>query len=48
MTNKSNQVEALIDKAAGAKSALEALQYSQAACNAANAMCAVASAATIK
>jgi hypothetical protein len=38
---KKRQVEELIDKAAKATSSLEALQYSQAACNAANAMCAL-------
>lgn len=39
--DKSKEVSALIDKAAKADSALDALQFSQAACNAANAMCAV-------
>jgi hypothetical protein len=36
-------VEALIEKAAKATSAAEAMQFAQAACNAANAMCALAS-----
>jgi cytochrome c556 len=39
--DKSKQVEELIDKAAKANNAVDALQFSQAACNAANAMCAV-------
>lgn len=41
-------VEALIKKAAEVDSASEAMQFAQAACNAANAMCAVASSKTIK
>lgn len=48
MTDKSKEIEALIDKAAEADDSGDALRFSQAACNAANAMCAVASAATIK
>lgn len=42
------QVEELIKKASEAKSADEAMKYSQAACNAANAMCALASSKTIQ
>jgi hypothetical protein len=38
--DKTKQIEELIDKAAKANSAVDALQFSQAACNAANAMCA--------
>lgn len=41
MTDKSNEVTALIDKAAAAEKSEDALRFSQAACNAANAMCAV-------
>lgn len=41
MTDKSKEVETLIDKAAKAPSAVDALQFSQAAANAANAMCAL-------
>lgn len=41
-------VETLIKKAADAASAAETMQFSQAACNAANAMCALASEKTIK
>jgi len=41
MTDKSKEVEALIDKAASAEKSEDALRFSQAACNAANAMCAV-------
>lgn len=40
-------VEAMIKKAAEADKADDALKFSQAACNAANAMCALASAKTI-
>jgi hypothetical protein len=39
--DKSKQVEELIDKAAKATNSVEALQFSQAACNAANALCAL-------
>lgn len=42
------QVEALVKKASEAQTADEAMKFSQAACNAANAMCAVASSKTIK
>jgi hypothetical protein len=45
MTNKSKEVEALIDKAATAHDSGDALRFSQAACNAANAMVAVGNAA---
>ncbi len=41
-------VNALIDKAAKADKADDAMKFSQAACNAANAMCALASSKTIK
>jgi hypothetical protein len=42
------KVNALIDKAAAAEKSDDALKFSQAACNAANAMCAVKSSETIK
>jgi hypothetical protein len=48
MTDKTTEVETLIDKAAKADKSEDALRFSQAACNAANAMCAVASSKTIK
>lgn len=48
MTDKAKEVEALIDKAAKAEKSEDALRFSQAACNAANAMCSVASSLTIK
>ena len=41
-------VEAMIEKAAKTDKADEALKFSQAACNAANAMCALKSEKTIK
>ena len=41
MKDKSKEVETLIDKAADALKSEDALRFSQAACNAANAMCAV-------
>ncbi len=44
MTDKTKEVASLIDKAANADNSHDALRYSQAACNAANAMCAVKSA----
>lgn len=47
MNDKTQQVEALIDKAAEAKDSGDALRFSQAACNAANAMCAAKSSANI-
>lgn len=40
-------VEAMIEKAAKADKSDDALKFSQAACNAANAMCALASEKTI-
>lgn len=50
MTNdaKSKAVEDLIGKAAAALKSDDALRFSQAACNAANAMCALETATTIK
>ena len=47
MIDKSKEVELLINKAAQAHDANDALKFSQAACNAANAMCAVNTAKTI-
>jgi len=41
-------VKQMIDKAAKADKSEDALRFSQAACNAANAMCALASEKTIK
>lgn len=38
--DKTKQIEALIDKAASAHDSGDALRFSQAACNAANASCA--------
>lgn len=46
--NKEKEIETLIDKAAKADKSEDALRFSQAACNAANAVCSVRSAATIK
>lgn len=48
MTNKTKEVEQLIDKAAKAEKSEDALRFSQAACNAANALCALNTASTIK
>lgn len=48
MTTKTEEVEALIKKAAEAHDSADAVRFSQAACNAANALCALASAKTIK
>jgi hypothetical protein len=48
MTDKTKEIEALIDKAAKALDSGDALRFSQAACNAANAMCAAATAATMQ
>ena len=48
MSDKSKQVEILIDKAVNAEKSEDAIRFSQAACNAANAMCAVKTAFTIK
>lgn len=39
--SKRTEIESLIDKASKTASADEALKFSQAACNAANAMCAL-------
>lgn len=39
--SKREKIESLIDKAENAKQADDALKFSQAACNAANAMCAL-------
>lgn len=47
MNDKSKEVEVLIDKAAKAEKSEDALRFSQAACNAANAMCAVGNATTV-
>lgn len=47
MTDKSKEVAELIDKAAKADKSEDALRFSQAACNAANAMCAVKTSETI-
>lgn len=44
MDDKSKEVAALIDKAANAEKSEDALRFSQSACNAANAMCAVGNA----
>ncbi len=41
MIDKNKEVEHLIDKAAKAEKSEDALRFSQAACNSANAMCAV-------
>lgn len=41
MTDKTKQVEELIDKAAKAEKSEDAIRFSQAACNAANALCAL-------
>lgn len=43
-----NEVKKLIEKAADADKADDAMKFSQAATNAANAMCSLASAKTIK
>ena len=45
--DKSKEIHELIDKAAKAEKSDDALRFSQAACNAANAICALKSAATI-
>lgn len=47
MSEMQKHVEQMIEKAGKAEKSDDALKYSQAACNAANAMCALASAATI-
>ncbi len=41
MNDKTKEVEQLIDKAAKAEKSDDALKFSQAACNAANALCAL-------
>lgn len=46
--NQQTEVEALITKAAKADKADDALKFSQAACNAANAMCALLSAKNLQ
>ncbi len=46
--DKTKEVETLIEKAAKSEKSEDAIRFSQAACNAANAMCAVASSKTIK
>jgi hypothetical protein len=46
-SDKAKDVETLIDKAAKAEKSEDAMRFSQAACNVANAMCAV-KAATAK
>jgi len=45
---KDNEIETLIDKAAKAEKSEDALRFSQAACNAANALCAAKAAANMK
>lgn len=40
MSDKTKEIEALIDKAAAANKSEDAMRFSQAACNSANAMCA--------
>ena len=40
--DKSSEVETLIDKAAKAEKSEDAIRFSQAACNAANALCSLA------
>lgn len=42
MSTEANHVEALIAKAAKTEKSDDAMKFSQAACNAANAMCALA------
>lgn len=41
MTEQKQQIEKLVERAAGAVSADDAMKYSQAAANAANALCAL-------
>ena len=41
MTDATKQIETLFEKAAKAEDSADALRFSQAACNIANAMCAV-------
>lgn len=40
-TNKSKEVESLIERAAKAEKSEDAMRFSQAACNSANALCAL-------
>lgn len=47
MSDKTKEVEQLIDKAANAEKSEDAIRFSQAACNSANALCAL-KAATAK
>lgn len=46
--NVSKEVESLVKKAAGAEKSDDALKFSQAACNAANAMACLATLKTLK
>lgn len=46
MIDKTKEIEALIDKASKAEKSEDAIRFSQAACNAANAMCALKTALT--
>lgn len=48
MSTEAGHVEALIAKAAQTDKADDAMKFSQAACNAANAMCALAASKTIE
>lgn len=48
MNDKTKQVEELIDKAAKAEKSEDALRFSQAACNSANAICAMKTSASIE
>lgn len=45
MTDMNKEIESLIDKAAKASKSEDALRFSQAACNAANALCALSNVA---
>jgi len=47
MGNKRTEVETLIEKAAKAEKSDDAMRFSQAACNAANAMCALKAAGAV-
>lgn len=47
MTDKRKQVDELIEKAAKSENSADALRFSQAACNAANALCALKTSDTI-
>ena len=46
--DKRKEVESLIDKAAAADKSEDAIRFSQAACNSANAMCAIKTSQAIK